>query len=144
MVDVSVETPEQIERRLNRVIRLARMEIYEAPYTFNEFSLSDFPRNASQEALAFVRDDDGWSQLVPSNSPEDEAFMLVRFHFPEGVDNSGFVGWLASRFKHRFGSGVFVLCGQNSKDGGIYDYWGVPLSVADAIRGDLNELVHGE
>lgn len=144
MVDVSIETPQQIETRLNRVIRLARMEIYDAPYAFKEFPLTDFAEKARHEALAFVRDDDGWSQLVPADSSDKDAFMLVRFHFPEGIDNSGFVGWLASRFKHRFGSGVFVICGQNGKDGGIYDYWGVPLAVADAVRSDLHGLLRGE
>ncbi|MRW83044.1 hypothetical protein GJ698_02935 [Pseudoduganella sp. FT26W] len=142
MVDVSIESPEQIEARLNKVIRLARMEIYPAPYTFTEFPLEAFPQQASKDALALVRDNDKWSQLVPTG-PGDEAFMLVRFHFPQGVDNSGFVGWLASRFKHRFGSGVFVVCGQNNADGGIYDYWGVPLSVADAVTADLKELMAG-
>ncbi|MGI5346709.1 DUF6196 family protein [Streptomyces sp. CA-250714] len=45
------------------------------------------------------------------------------FHFPAAADNSGFVGWLASELKDQLGTGVAVLCGYNSAQGGIYDYW---------------------
>ena len=140
MVDVSIESPSQIDERLHKVIRLARVDVYESAYTFAEFPLDAFPGLARADALAFVRDDEVWSQLIPAG-PGDEAFKLIRFHFPQNVDNSGFVGWLASRFKHRFGSGVFVVCGQHGRDGGIYDYWGVPFSVADAVTRDIRELM---
>jgi hypothetical protein len=46
-----------------------------------------------------VRDEDLWSALVPlvqePNEPV-ERFGMFSFHFPAGVDNSGFVGWLAT------------------------------------------------
>ena len=49
------------------------------------------------------------------------------------------VGWLASWLKKGFGTGVFVTCGQNSRAGGIYYYWGVPAvlgaPVIAAVRG---------
>ena len=44
------------------------------------------------------------------------------FHFPAGVDNSGFVGWLASHLKVVLGTGVLVVCGFNSQRGGVFDY----------------------
>ena len=61
-----------------------------------------------------MRDDKVWSQLVPCADQERELYTVFRFHFPNGLDNSGFVGWLASHLKARLGTGVFVICGQNS------------------------------
>jgi hypothetical protein len=66
---------------------------------------------------------------------------LFRFHFPEGADNSGFVGWLATRLKLRFGTGVFVTCGQHRRDGGIFDYWGVPALLAAEVIREIERLV---
>ena len=140
MVDVSFESASQIESRLQRVIRSARLDIYSTLYTFQEFSLDEFPAGARHDALAFIRDDSCWSQLVPACAG-DEEFFLFRFHFPQGLDNSGFVGWLASRLKLKFGSGVFVVCGQNSKDGGIYDYWGAPNQVAKEVLKELELMI---
>ena len=64
---------------------------------------------------------------------ETENFRVFSFHFQDGLDNSGFVGWLASRIKKELGTGVFVVCGQNTNKGGIFDYWGCPISVADKV-----------
>jgi hypothetical protein len=37
--------------------------------------------------------------------------------------------------KRELGTGRFVVCGQNSRRGGIFDYWGVPLDLrTDAVR----------
>jgi hypothetical protein len=81
-----------------------------------------------------------WSQLVPCDDPAEELFGLFRFHFPAGVDNSGFVGWLASLLKERFGTGVFVTCGQNKDEGGIYDYWGCPFDLRIPITAYVRDL----
>jgi hypothetical protein len=35
---------------------------------------------------------------------------------------------------------VFVVCGQNSTCGGIFDYWGAPLSVADQVLKEVKLL----
>jgi hypothetical protein len=59
-----------------------------------------------------------------------KADALFRFHFPASIDNSGSVGWLATILKTELGTGVFVTCGSNRLDGGIFDYWGIP----DALR----------
>ncbi|MCG8490113.1 MAG: DUF6196 family protein, partial [Sneathiellales bacterium] len=88
-----------------------------------------------------VRDDEVWSQLVPSADSEAELFAIWRFHFREGDDNSGFVGWLANHLKEKFGTGVFVICGQNSNRAGIFDYWGCPISLRTEIIDEVKRLV---
>jgi hypothetical protein len=144
MVDISRETIEQTEQRLRRVITEARLRIYPETYAFVEFPLDQFPKAVRPDALALVRDDNVWSQLVPSRDASKEQFGVFRFHFPAGADNSGFVGWLATHLKSRFGTGVFVTCGQNAEDGGIFDYWGVPATLADEVFEEIKRLVQGE
>ena len=139
MVHVSQETEVETETRLLQVIRTARLKVYDGAYGFEEFPLSDFASKARADALALVRDDAVWSQLVPGNGA-GEQFRVFRFHFPEGADNSGFVGWLATRLKRTFGTGVFVTCGLNSRDGGVFDYWGVPASLGDRVTAEVRRL----
>jgi hypothetical protein len=112
------------------VIRGARARFYDGAWCFQEFPLPQFPERANHQALALVRDDHIWSQLVP-HAGEGEAFALFRFHFLAGADNSGFVGWLASLLKQELGTGVFVTCGSNSLYGGIFDYWGIPVTLRE-------------
>lgn len=78
-----------------------------------------------------VRDKEVWSALVPWEgvAPEAEQFGLFSFHFTPDLDNSGFVGWLATTLKRELGTGVFVVCGSNSSHGGIFDYWGCPAGL---------------
>ena len=113
-----------------RVIRSARVKFYDGAWSFEEFPVQRFTERANPDALALVRDDQVWSQLLPHRG-EGESFALFRFHFPAGVDNSGFVGWLASLLKEELGTGVFVTCGSNGLDGGIFDYWGIPEALRD-------------
>lgn len=138
MVDISIELEAETDARLRLVMQQIDLKVLRRPYAFREFSLTAFPASADPAALAFVRDDKTWSQLVESDGSEAETFTVFRVHFPVGVDNSGFVGWLASLLKKHFGTGVFVTCGYNSKQGGIYDYWGVPTAlgpqVIDTVR----------
>jgi cell wall-associated NlpC family hydrolase len=137
---ISQETPEQIFTRLRQVIREAELHVHERPYAFIEVNVSDFPQHLVADALAFVRDEDVWSALVPSSAPEHEKFTLFSFHFKPGFDNSGFVGWLASHFKQKLGTGVMVVCGQNSNRGGIFDYWGAPEALAIPVIAELRSL----
>ena len=141
---ISTETPADIDKRLRRVITQMRVKFYDEPYAFVESPLSQFPTTMDSRALAFIRDDRVWSQLVPSDDPKAERFAVFRCHFPAGLDNSGFVGWLASRFKMRLGTGVFVTCGQNQADGGIFDYWGVPLALGRDARQEMVSLLRGD
>ena len=143
MVNISQETGQETEARLCRVIQQCRLTVYDSAYAYEEFPLAEFGIRANAEALALVRDDSVWSQLVSVDKNVAEPFALWRFHFPAGADNSGFVGWLATHLKSKFGTGVFVICGQNSKDGGIFDYWGCPLSLGDDVIAEIKALVSG-
>ncbi|NLR97438.1 hypothetical protein HGP17_11460 [Rhizobium sp. P38BS-XIX] len=139
MVDISLETPEQTDARLRRLMPRTTLRTFERPYGFVEFDLDGFPAQVSPEALAIIRNEHCWSQLVPVKGG-GEQFQIFSFHFPPGEDNSGFVGWLASHLKNKFGTGVFVICGQDSDRGGIYDYWGCPISLASGISAELANL----
>lgn len=130
MVSISHEDPATTDSRLRRVIQSARVEFYDGAWSFDEFPVHEFTERASSDALALVRDDQVWSQLLP-HSGEGQQFALFRFHFPDGIDNSGFVGWLASLLKEELGTGVFVTCGSNCLDGGIFDYWGIPSALRE-------------
>lgn len=128
---ISTETQEQIENRLKRVIQAADLKIYDGEYYFKEVPIDKF--QFEEKALAIVRDEEVWSFLIPSKNAESENFKLFSFHFEDGLDNSGFVGWLASEIKRELGTGVFVVCGQNTGRGGIFDYWGCPLEIAEKV-----------
>lgn len=142
MVDVSRESPEQTETRLCDVLRKAELRVFEDPYTFEEIATCDFPAKVRSDALALIRDEDVWSQLVPCGIKEiGERFALFSFHFAPDLDNSGFVGWLATRLKLSFGTGVFVVCGQNTARGGIYDYWGCPAIVGDVVLAEVRRMM---
>ncbi|MET8283130.1 DUF6196 family protein [Micromonospora sp. NPDC005174] len=140
MVGISQESPDETVLRLRQVIAAAELVIFDGEWSFHEAPLTQ-PPALTVDLLAVVRDEDRWSWLAPSGGATDgECFTVFSFHFPPGVDNSGFVGWLATEFKHRLGTGVFVICGHNSDRGGIYDYWGCPAQVgAEAVQvlGDL-------
>jgi hypothetical protein len=137
---VSHETPAQTSARLARVISEATLVVHEGPYAFVESEVKRFPNDLLEQALAFVRDEDVWSALVPSSGPGQEQFVVFSFHFTPGLDNSGFVGWLASHLKAATGTGVLVVCGQNSRRGGIFDYWGAPVSVAGQVIAEVRRL----
>ena len=137
---VSQETVEQTERRLGRVLADAEFELYPGEYAFVEVSSQAFPAHLVSAALAFVKDTQVWSALVPSSDPQAERFVIFSFHFKDGQDNSGFVGWLATHLKRSVGTGVFVVCGQNSQRGGIFDYWGAPLSVGRQVVAEVQRM----
>src|SRR3990170_3658441 len=137
---VSRETSEQTSARLIKVLAESELVVYAEPYAFIEVGVAEFPNHLVSQALAFVRDEDVWSVLIPSADPAHERFVLFGFHFVPGLDNSGFVGWLASHLKTTVGTGVMVVCGQNSKRGGIFDYWGAPVSVAGEVLAEVRRL----
>jgi hypothetical protein len=142
MVDVSHETAEESDARLRRVIRAAQLKVCERPYAFAEFALDKLEVAADPEALALVRDDETWSQLIPHRGDAAEQFAIFRFHFPPDLDNSGFVGWLATHLKRHLGTGVFVVCGQNTARGGIFDYWGCPVALRAEVLAEIENLKH--
>lgn len=132
MVSVSAETAERTEERLRRVIARAELVVHDGVWYFEE-SPADRPPALTDATLAVVRDQESWSRLVPLTHGDEsvERFGVFSFHFPEDMDNSGFVGWLATRLKAELGTGVFVVCGSNRARGGIYDYWGCPVHLLD-------------
>jgi hypothetical protein len=140
---ISRESEAETDARLLRVIASADFVAYEHAFAFHESPLRAAPLRPRPDAVAIVRDDDVWSQLIPVQPTNDEGTepcALFRFHFPAGVDNSGFVGWLATRLKRELGTGVFVVCGQNSARGGIFDYWGCPLALRAQMRHVIESL----
>jgi hypothetical protein len=141
-MDITPETLEQTQARLLRVIAHARMDVEAGEFAFAEFSLQQLPTDLVAHSKALVRDDQVWSALVPAAlAPEaGDKFALLCFHFDPAIPNSGFVGWLATTFKQRLGTGVMVICGQNSRDGGIFDYWGLPVSIAKEAIAMVEDL----
>lgn len=144
MVDISHETVRETEARLRHVIRAAQLKVYERPYIFAEFPLDSFPVSVDPEAIALIRDDENWSQLVPYRHGSADRFAIFRFHFPSGIDNSGFVGWLATHLKRRLGTGVLVVCGQNAALGGIFDYWGCPVNIREQVLAEIANLIEDD
>ena len=137
---VSQETEVQTQQRLIGVIAAAELRTYEGTFAFEESPRDSTPLMMNPAALAVVGDDEVWSQLVPSSDANVELFSVFRFHFKAHIDNSGFVGWLASLLKREVGTGVFVVCGQNSQRGGIFDYWGCPVSQTEAVLDTVDRL----
>jgi hypothetical protein len=139
-MDISREPPEQTSTRLLEVMRAAGVRFYDEPFVFVEHRRGS-PPPIEEATIAIVRDDEAWSSLRSATPESDgERFALMRFHFRVGLDNSGFIGWLASKLKTRLGTGLFVVCGQNSTRGGIFDYWGCPLELRDEVRQGVTEL----
>ena len=138
---VSNETPAETEARLLRVLDRATFEVFDGTFAFDEFPVAEFPVRMRHDAFALVRDDEHWSQLVPSDDSKLELFTVFRFHFEPRLDNSGFVGWLATHLKRTVGTGVFVICGQNTQRGGIFDYNGCPVEVGDAVVQEIRRLI---
>jgi hypothetical protein len=144
-MDITPETPDQTEARLRRVLAAAHMQVEDEPYVFAQTPVADFPAHWLPHAKAFVRDHEVWSALIPARiAPEQsgslELFRVLSFHFDASIPNSGFVGWLATSLKRALGTGVFVVCGDNPRAGGIFDYWGVPWVLGDQAIAKLHEL----
>ena len=79
---ISLETLGEIDKRLLEVIAKSECRFYEGSYAFEEFPLQECLARLSSDALALVRDDQVWSQLVPSVDTDEELYGLFRFHFP--------------------------------------------------------------
>jgi hypothetical protein len=140
---VSQESPAQTHQRLVRVIAAAEFRVLEGAFAFAEHSVTAFQVERVINALALVRDEDTWSVLEPAQGGEPEPFGLFMFHFPPGLDNSGFIGWLATHLKAVLGTGVLVVCGSNRERGGIFDYWGVPFAMREAAIAEIQGLRAG-
>jgi Family of unknown function (DUF6196) len=134
------EAPEQTHTRLLRVIGQAELTVLDGTFGFTEHRAPAIPMAATEHALALVRDEGVWSVLQPVTVSGAERLRVFMFHFPAGVDNSGFVGWLAGHLKAVLGTGVLVVCGFNSQRGGVFDYWCVPERVGEDAVAEVNRL----
>jgi hypothetical protein len=123
------------------VIALADLVVHHGVWCFEE-SPADQPPALTNNTLAVVRDGESWSRLAPLTQEHQdvEQFGIFSFHFPAELDNSGFVGWLATHLKTKLGTGVFVICGSNRARGGIYDYWGCPVDLLDDATAIIKTL----
>lgn len=139
MVSISHETSQETRTRLRRVLAEADFKVLPGHWAYHEYPAGPIPQ-PSTDALALVRDEESWSVLGPAQGDEAEVFGVFAFHFPAAADNSGFVGWLASELKDRLGTGVAVLCGYNSAQGGIYDYWLVPAELLGEAVAHVRDL----
>ncbi len=118
------------------VIAAADLVRLDGDLSFQEAPV-DEPPVLSEDLLAAVRDEDSWSWLA-CGPRRRRALPAVLFHFPPGVDNSGFVGWLACWLKRELGTGVVVVCGQNSRRG--LRLLGLPAHLREQASGVLDEL----
>jgi len=140
MVTVSREVGAQTEARLRDVFRRSAISWLPGCWSFVE-------RNDAAERddwIAAIRDEGQLSVLCPASEPAsetaEERFGVFRVVLPSGADDSGFVGWLATRIKAATGSGLFVVCGQNRERGGIFDYYGVPEVAVPEVAAVLERL----
>jgi len=139
-MQVSLETAAEVQARLLRVLARAELQVMEGLYAFTEHPAASIPLDRAQRGLALVRDDDVWSVLEPASDAAIEPLRVFLFHFAPGLDNSGFVGWLASHLKAALGTGVVVVCGFNSRRGGVFDYWCVPERIGAAAIAEVRRL----
>lgn len=132
MVDVVAESPDQVHAKLCRVMREATIRQV-GVFFWKEFADPDV-KGLTPHALALVRGVGNWSALMPSLGTEPDLLHVMRINFVDGQDNSGFVGWLATLLKAELGTGVAVVCGFDSANGGVFDYWCIPNAVKkDAV-----------
>jgi hypothetical protein len=140
MVTISREAGAQTEARLRAVFRRSAISWLPGSWSFVEQD------DAADRAdwIALVRDEGQLSALCPASETTsettEERFGVFRVVLPPGADDSGFVGWLASRIKAATGSGLFVVCGQNRERGGIFDFYGVPEATVPEITAVLERL----
>jgi hypothetical protein len=135
MLHVSHETRQGTALRLRNVLHRADLT-----HIGGDWALLPYGQVAPAGAIATILGEDGWSALMPAGVDALERFGLTLIRFPTGMDNSGFLGWLATIIKRRVGCGVFAVCGNSPRWGGIFDYLGYPLAVAGDVHLLLDHL----
>ena len=75
-MDVTVETPEQTQERLARVLRAADIEWLTGEYTYDEVDSLRLAATSLEEALAIVRDGNTWSILQTATNDAQEKFCI--------------------------------------------------------------------
>ncbi|OLB69780.1 MAG: hypothetical protein AUI16_27390 [Alphaproteobacteria bacterium 13_2_20CM_2_64_7] len=132
------EAPEQMHERLLEVIAKSRFEVLPQPYAWQGIANS---LRIPNDALAAVRDGDGWYALMPAAEGANGTYRIFSFHFAEGTNASGFVAWLAGLMKQDAGTGAMVVCGFDARNNpaiwqtslGLFDYWGCPWIKGETV-----------
>jgi hypothetical protein len=138
MVTISRETGAQTEARLRGVFRDSAKKWLPGSWCFLEAEEASL----HSDAIADIRDENRLSAICPAveERTDLERFGVFRVVLPPAVDDSGFVGWLASRIKAVTGGGVFVVCGHDRQRGGVFDYYGVPEAIVGEVQTLLERL----
>ena len=119
-----METFEEQNLRLIQAFSNSDVNFLSGSYDYEEFNSTELNLKFNKNALALIRDDSRWSQLI---NVDKGPFSVFSIHF-NGVDDvNGFVGWFASLLKEKLGIGLIVFVGSNSLKKGVYDYYGVPI-----------------
>ena len=140
---VSAETAEQTDARLRRVMAMATLDVDDRSWWFEELARSRtssvgrgrMPSRSSATPTAGASSsrsarpthrpsDSGSGPSIPERGGQQRLRRLARH--PHQARNPG--------------GGVFVVCGQNSRRGGIYDHWGCPEAVADQVLETIHAL----
>ncbi len=140
MVTVSTEVSAQTEARLRGVFRRSSVDWLPRLWAFVERE----DASSRDDWIAEIRDDGHLSALCPATGTAAERFGVFRVVLPRDEDDSGFVGWLASRVKAATGSGMFVICGHDQERGGVFDYYGVPETAVADVRALLHRFTTSE
>ena len=80
-MDIKNEKSEQTHERLLKVIASAEFKVFEDTYIFDEFPIDKFPKRANPTAIAYVREEYVWSQVVPSTDTSKQLWKTLRFRF---------------------------------------------------------------
>ena len=147
MLMAQVETTDETETRLLRVIAQARFEVLAQDYIWRRM---DHDQPPSQKAIACVRDDEAWYEFLPApTNASTERYRVVSFHFSEGTDAAGFVAWLATHLKRTAQTGSVVICGKDQRDSaelfhasqGVFDYWCCSVASGDRFVAVIRGLI---
>jgi len=137
MINISDETAIATKIRLARLMPSVVVRRLPARFAFSEDAE---PVNWAAGDLAVIRGEDGRSVVRPAadDAPADNTLDAFEIRFSTPSDNSGFIGYLASRLKEMTGAGSVVLCG--AEQGRIFDYYLVPTPVAALAGRYLDHL----
>jgi hypothetical protein len=141
-MNIENEKPEQTHERLLKVIADSEFKIFHDTYVFDEFPINEFPNRADLSAIAYVRDESVWSQIVPSTDSSKQLWKTIRFRFKKNSKTIGFIAWLSGYLKEKLGVGLCVICGWNSDIAGVYDYWLCPVESSKLVIEEIHNLIN--
>jgi hypothetical protein len=123
------ESPIDLHRRLLRATAASRFVELPDDHGWMPLAAGQAPQAS---AIACVRDDDVWHQLLPvAASHPGPRMCVVSFHFPEHISSAGFIAWMAAWLREEADTGVVVIGGRDKSASpgldqgsfGVFDYW---------------------